>query len=477
MDLTASRAIHAVHRRLYLGTAREAWVIAFGLALLVFLSTAHWRAGQNTDGLVAALPGWHLITHGTLDLAGYVKPDSLPGVVAAGDRVVVARTMGVILAGLPGAVLLGWTGATPAVTGALSASLLSAAAVANVFLALRPVVPRVAAGLAAVTLALGTGMWTLASAELWTHGPDAFWLSLALLLASQRYWLMTGMAFAPAILTRPHLAVAAAVVGIWMSVVLRSWRPIVLVGLPSSAAVGVLTLWNSWYYDAATVGGTYAYAVPNATRSPWDGAGLFAENMAGVLVSPLSGVLVYSPVLLVVLWATATGYWRQPAWASAFAVAGVAYLVVQMRISASFEGGAGYYGNRYGIETLVALTPYAAGAVTAWCGGSRTRLTWFAGAAGASVAIHAFGAFLTYWWVGLGSASSWTSWYPYSVARAAGASGVAAAAASLALVVLSVVVARRHQPSAPTASMPTALRSRSSAPPAGPPGAAASPPR
>jgi len=408
--------------------------------LAVYLLTAHWTVRQGTDALVAALPAHQLLTHGTLDLSGTYTAGQWPGIVPLNGKLVVSRTLGVMLAGLPGALLLSWTGASPLACGALSAALCSAAAVANVHLAMRHLLPPAGALLGAATLALGTGLWTIGSTELWTHGPGAFWLSCFLLALSRNRWWLAGLATMPALWTRPHLVVVAALVGVWLAVSLRRWTPLWAIGLPCLSGVAALVGWNAWYYGAPSLGGLYTYAVPHVTQSPADGGPLLALNVAGVLVSPMSGLLVFSPVVAVAGWALVATRTRSAPWVNAAGAASVAYLLVQMRISYSFTGGGAYYGNRYGIETLVLATPLLTLALARWArAGSWHRVVTLS-AVTASCAVHAFGALVPRWWIGTGSASPWTTWYPLHVLREGGVQTAAGAVTCIAIAVLGVVL-------------------------------------
>jgi hypothetical protein len=410
------------------------------------------------------MPAHQLLTAGTVDLRGSYDVGHYAGIIEAEGRVAVARTMGVVLAGLPGAALLAWTGASAKVCGALSAALWSAGAVANVHLVLRRLVPPAGALIGAATLGLGSGLWTIGSAELWGHGPNAFFLSLALVGISRDRWWLAGIGFGAAITTRPHLAVAAALVGLWVALALRRWRPLWGIGLPSAAGLGLLVGWNDWYYGVPSIGGFYGYALPNATRALDDSGPLFLENVAGVLVSPLNGLLLYSPVLAVGLWALggaalssqrgrhAADRLKTPPWVGAAAVAGVAYLLVQMRISFSFTGGTTYYGNRYGIETLVLATPLLTAALVHRArAGSWNRVIALT-AAGASCAVYGFGALVPRYWVP-GSDEPWTSWMPALIWQLDRPQIQWAAAVSAGLLIAVVAAAlrdrHRHRAAAP----------------------------
>ncbi|MDQ1628892.1 MAG: hypothetical protein QOI54_2636 [Actinomycetota bacterium] len=424
-------------------SGRATWLGVFGFVGVVFVLTSHWWTGQNADGVAAAWPAWQLVHHGMFDLSG------LPGLppdhwfVRAGDALVSNRTPGVILAGVPANLLLFWTHLAPEKLAAWTAALFSAGAVANIAVLLRGLVsPRLAIAASGV-LAFGTAMWTVASAELWTHGPDAFWLSLGLLFVSRRRYALSGLAMAPLVLTRPHLAVVIAVLGIWEAVIRRSLRPCLAMGAPAALAMVALLLWNRWMFHAASIGGGYTYAADNATRSPWTGMEQFGENVAGALVSGWCGVLLYSPVLLALACALPAGWREAPSWARAALVGGLAYQVVQFRIN-GFNGGGEFYGNRLVLELFVLATPVLTVGYGRWSAGRPRRVVVTTMLAALSVAIYGTGALLADYWVG-GTFSDWTTWYPQRVVQAAGFSGLLLAGCALSAVLLTSVASVRSR--------------------------------
>jgi hypothetical protein len=416
-------------------SGRRSWLTVFGLTLGVFALTAHWWDAQVSDAVAASWPAWQLAHHGTLDLAGAHLPN-IQGFSAEGDRVVAYRTMGVVLIAVPLNVVLAWSGLSAIQVGAFTASLVSAIAVANISLVLRALVTPRRAIVGALLLAFGTSIWTVASAELWTHGATALWLSLGLVLLSRDRIVLAGCALAPALLTRPHLSLAIAIIGIWVSLSRRSLRPALALGLPAVAAVGVLVLWNDWYFGTPSISGPYPGAIAQAGRPLGHGATDFAINVAGTLVSGWCGALLYTPLLLALVLAVPAGWRAAPPWVRAAPVGGLAYLAVQLRVD-TFTGGGTFYGNRLVIELFVLSTPLAALGYARWsdCRPWRVAATTTLGAL--SVGIFAVGALLSGSRIG-GDFSDWTTWYPVVVVRSAGVPGYLVVFAVL--LVVSIVV-------------------------------------
>jgi hypothetical protein len=399
------------------GSDRSTWLATFVVTSLVFLVTAHWWADQNDDPAAAAWPAWQFVHQGTWDLTGASLPHNVWFAQVHG-HLVANRSMGVLLAALPMNLLLGWTHIGAESAGALTAAFVSAVAAANMSVVFRSLVSPQQAWHSAVVLAFGTPVWTVASTALWTHGPDALFLSLGLLFLSRGRHVVAGLALAPLITFRPHMAVAIALIGLWLAWSRRSARPLVALGAPAASAVIALVAWNSWYFGRPSIGGAYVGQISHAVGAQHDALWLFGQNLAGMWFSGWCGLLWYSPFVLVLVACLPAGWQAAPSWARAALVGGVGYQVVQLRVD-TFTGGFGFYGNRLAIELMILAAPMAALGYARTSAHRRWVVMMATSLAALAIGVQAVGAFLTDWRVG-GMFSVWTTWYPVVVVRAAG---------------------------------------------------------
>ncbi len=177
----------------------------------------------------------------------------------------------------------------------LAASLLAAAASVLVFLLLRRERNPWALPLA-LAFAFGTNTWMISSQALWQHGTGELLIALALLLAfapakGVRLALLGAVCVLIAANRPPDALIAAAIGGF---VVWRRWRD--ATWLIAGAGVPLIALLA---YNVGFMGhlaGGYGVVKPPAHFLQGDWSGL-----AGLLVSPARGLLVFSPFLAFVV--------------------------------------------------------------------------------------------------------------------------------------------------------------------------------
>lgn len=211
---------------------------------------------------------------------------------------------------------------------------------------------------------LATTMWATSSDAIWQHGPASLWVGLAVYLAARSHLLWSGLAFGAAVMTRPPLAVVAAVVGLYLSVSRRTWRPAASIGAGSLLGLGGLVWFNWWLWRDLSVSGGYGEERLRALASA-DDAVSYIVNLTSSLVDPAHGVLLYSPFLLLLIPGIRAGWRQVPDWARAATVGGVVYLLVQLRVN-RFSGGEGFLGYRYPLETMTAGAVVLTSAYTQW---------------------------------------------------------------------------------------------------------------
>ena len=247
----------------------------------------------------------------------------------------------------------------------LTASALTAWAVALLFAAVARLVPMIPAMFTAVAIGLGTNYWTIASQTLWRHETVAFGTALAIWAwlrdsseIDRRHLWIGGIGLAMAAASRPQVIVLAGVMLVWLAARAGLRRLIV----PASVVLGMLaivaalnTVWFGGPLGAmpaleAVHPAIHGVAGP-VSHEPWIGA-------AGLLVSPSRGLLIFSPVLMMAI--GSAGVW-------AFArAAGLGWLaaacLLQFAAYAAYAvwWGGHTYGPRYLIDVLAPLAPFLA---------------------------------------------------------------------------------------------------------------------
>lgn len=214
---------------------------------------------------------------------------------------------------------------------------------------------------------LGTSIWSVASDQLWQHGPSIMFLALAgyLMFREQFWW--AGLAFGGAVLMRPQGALVAAAAGLTLSVMRRSIFPALKIGLASLPGVALLA-----YYHKATSGEWSVMGGGGSVSSRLTGGGEEIQGVAEVggawqevldylwnvfqgVIGTDQGFLLWSPFLLVLLFGIRKGWRGSADVTKALAVGSVVFLLVQYRIQ--IYGHATYFGYRYPLEGLTAAVP------------------------------------------------------------------------------------------------------------------------
>lgn len=138
----------------------------------------------------------------------------------------------------------------------------------------------------ALIFAFATSAWSIASRSLWQHGPSMFLLALALLLQQRRRApAVIGFALAAAFVVRPTNAIPLALGSSW--ILWQEPRRSVAFAAGAAAALAPFLILNQHVYGAWLP----PYDLPGFVRdNPFLG-----EALAGHLVSPARGLLVYSP--------------------------------------------------------------------------------------------------------------------------------------------------------------------------------------
>jgi hypothetical protein len=343
---------------------RRALLLVFLLVWGVYLATASYTLNQVNDSRETALAAWSLGVRGT-PASPVVWPEDLLRWEMQGrdGQRYTNRFPGPILWGAPfyAVTELASTRGTPphpwlanfAPAGAAAATA-AALAIAACFAVFRRLTERPLAVGGALTLGFATGMWSVAGDALWTHGPAALALALGMLAMSSRRYAAGGLAFAAAILCRPHLAFVPAVVGLWEGLARRRLKPIVVIGATSLMGVVAMSLYSQMLFGTWLPMSGYSSSRVDALVTT--GGSDFLERTAFMFVHPLRGLFIYTPILLILLPGIARAWRVAPDWVRSASVGGLVYLVVQLRVN-TWHGGGDYFGNRLALETLVLASP------------------------------------------------------------------------------------------------------------------------
>jgi hypothetical protein len=373
VGVTIAEEVGVADERPGWGSRAEAWdrrrdgralVTLFLLCFVAYLLTASYTINQVNDTRDTAVSAWSLGTRGTLALPEEWPADSVhwgrPG--KDGGRYT-DRFPGPTLWAAPFYTVTEWISPREApphpylanyAPAGVAAALAAALAISAAYAAYRRIGTRAPAWFAAAFLGLGTGMWSVAAGAMWTHGLGSLLLLLGVLGTASRRYAWAGAAFALAILCRPQYAVIPAVIGLWEGIRLRDLVPVVKIGVVSAAGLAAMSIYSQVIFGTwLPVAGYSTHKVGDVAST---GLARSIENIVLSLGHPLRGLLVYTPMLLLLLPGIDRGWKVAPAWVRSSAVAGLVYALVQLRAN-TWTGGADFFGSRLLLETLVLASP------------------------------------------------------------------------------------------------------------------------
>jgi hypothetical protein len=390
---------------------RSVWLSLVSLLLLFYLPTASYGFEYHPDALTNVFTAWSVAHEQTFyldDWEGVTGPPYFGGanqIIEGRGRPISKYPPGTALLAAPfhlvwsdalvqTAIFQTPTGPLPAtfplpsfVPGAIVAAATSAMGVASVSILMRRRLGHQAALITAVVLGLGTSYWSVAADALWQHGPVAMWLGFGLLaLDSDRPWL-SGAMFGLAVVTRPQVLVAVAVLGLLMAAARRSWTTVAGVGIGTAVGLFAYLGFNLASFGSPLPESAGGYWVTNTVST--SGA-FFWEGLVRTFVDPERGILLWSPILVVALVAIRTGWKAADPLVKAAAVAGIVLLLLQLRGNV-WTGGDAFFAYRYPLESLYLAAPLAAGTVWRWGHSKVWRARVAGGIATLSIVAHAVG--------------------------------------------------------------------------------------
>ncbi|MEE8550100.1 MAG: hypothetical protein V3T08_02470, partial [Gemmatimonadota bacterium] len=334
----------------------QRWHILALLILLLplFVWNARWDEKANPDSEAAAIAAWQLTEKGTLDLSEY-EPitenlDTLQiWFVPGKDNTIVSnRPPGLIGIAFPSYFVTG-SSRFSVVPATVTAMALTMASLVIVWWLLRGLTDSRFATVATAVLALGTTTWAISSAELWPHGPDQFWASIALIGLSTRRFALAGVGFALSVLTRPITVVFAAVAGIVEGWRQRSIKPALVIAAVTSVGVVLLLAYNWAVFGGFSIRGGYSSAVIAGAVERFTILD-YTRNVFAMFFGAPNGFLLLSPVLGVATFALIRYWKRVPGWARSGALAALIYLLVHAYFNRASGGLPVMY--RYPLEAI-----------------------------------------------------------------------------------------------------------------------------
>ena len=275
--------------------------------------------------------------------------------------------------------------------------------------------------LAAIAYALATSVWSTASLAMWTHTPAVLGFAIALWALTAGRAGVAGFAAAAACFSRPATASAVALIGLYLvhravrdartSLPAAQSRLDVVRFSGSAALTGVMgVFYNYWLFGNAVGGAPFRtgfWVEELGTTGMFDGS--LPVGLAGLIISPSRGILIYSPIVLVAAYG-AVRAWRSPLdcgkvgtlfdqsdavlLARYLSIASVAILLTYSKFIA-WWGGHGY-GPRYLTDAMPLVAPLFALGLSPLLGRtSRARAGRVAAIAALtySIAVQAIGAF------------------------------------------------------------------------------------
>jgi hypothetical protein len=247
----------------------------------------------------------------------------------------------------------------PSLIAALAASLVTAAAAALVFLMARRRLALPGAAILAIGFGLGTGLWPTVSQTLWQHETAILGLTMAMFAFTRdeirlREAVLIGAGLALAGSSRMQLAPSILIVIAGVGVRAGRGTFALAATITGTAAVGMMFLNLRWF--GSVLGAAPMLEALHATVHHEAYSFAFnAEGLAGLLVSPNRGLLVFSPVVLIAAAGAPAlrGRWTNPLRWCAMAAA-AQYLFYG---SYSVWWGGHTYGPRYMLDVLPLLAP------------------------------------------------------------------------------------------------------------------------
>lgn len=341
-------------------STRRVWVaplLLFVLSTLVYAATVA-RSHFSADIWTSNFASWHVAKTGSPWVDGIPFPSFDQNPLRAQwfldvhGHTVIGRSPGVVAAALP-AYWLARPAHMTTLPGALTAAVLTGLAVMLMFLALRRRISGRDAMLATLVFGFATPVWSVAANDVWPHTITVLGITGMAWAATRDRWWLLGVFGGITLWGRLHAAVIVAIVGLFLAWRRRDPALAVRVGVSSGFFLLLMMVWTHWMY--ATWNPTASYDTSPFVQYAEDNR-FSIVNQLGLWVSPGRGILVWTPLIVLLLPAVVRSWRTLPDWTQALMYAGLAYTVLQGALN-RFSGGDKFYGYRLGLEFLACGTP------------------------------------------------------------------------------------------------------------------------
>ncbi len=255
----------------------------------------------------------------------------------------------------------------------LSGATFTALAGVFLYLTLKRLIDQKGALILTAAYTLGTALWPIAGQSLWQHGPSVLWWSVCFYAmcrmfetekapAIRRWMVLGGLAAGFAVMCRTVNGAAAVIFSLAMLSRFH-WR-----GLWFAIPAGICTLlllgYNLYFFDSWKGGDVVLHSLhwelDRVSEQSWSTP--LHIGLAGQLISPSRGLLIFSPFLLFSFWGMWT-IWKKEGdlWRLfAYTIPVPIILLLVFSKYVVWWGGNSHYGPRYQIETLPFLILYLA---------------------------------------------------------------------------------------------------------------------
>ena len=340
---------------------RRGWVVPLVVGILcslIYLLTAAYSdvsgdvRGSNVLSWQVATTGSSTYTEDTYPpMEDHPLRDSWIAEKPDGSEVI-GRLPGAVIAAIPAYFLLGGNEFSLG-PGSATAAVLTAISVFLFATTLRGRLRRREVALSSLTFGLATPVWSVAADGLWTHTITVLGICGMAWAANKERWWLVGLFGGIAIWGRLHVAIIVALFGLLVGIRRRDVGIVLRVGLGSGIHLALQSAWTKCVYGSWNPASAYGLSVGD---NPFNTDGIGLVNQLGFWVSPDRGLLVWSPIIILLVPAMGRNWGRLPDWSRALVWGGLIYTLLQ-GMRGSFGGGDAFYGYRLTLELLTCAAP------------------------------------------------------------------------------------------------------------------------